>query len=703
MPCAPTPPFLLLYGSQRGQARAIAEELSAHAPQHGLLAQLSCLSEEEKYDLDKECGPVVFVVSTTGDGEPPDTALKFVKKIKNKSLTSDHYSHVRYAFLALGDTNYANFCNCGKTIDRRLQELGAKRFYATGHADDGTGLEEVVDPWIDGLWEALKKAFVGMSVPIREAAAPGDLAQDSSLSSLQAPAGQDAAAVSLQLLKLNDADSQKAEPEAVVAHSSDTHTNRAPLAASLVGSVPPLSESSLKIPALPPPYLEVCLGDVLADEECVGVVKEGFQEVPVSRAVRLTRDDAVKTAILLELGISGENMSYQPGDAFDVWCPNTASEVEHLLQRLALQDQRNRLVHLQLRKDTKKKGAKVPSHIPQKCTLLDLLTSCLELRSIPKKAFVRALADCTPDGGEKRRLQELCSQQGAADYNSFVRDRNVCLLDLLVAFPSCKPPLSLLIEQIPALQPRPYSAASCSRTPPGRVRFVFNVVEFPACAEHPERRGLCTGWLADRVAAVLQPYGTPQASEDTRDSSTLPKVHVSRRINNTFHLPTDAAVPIVMVGPGTGVAPFIGFLQQREREREENPEYTCGETWLFFGCRHKDRDFLFREELERFVETGTLNHLKVCFSRDDPEGGGPEPRPRYVQHLLHQYSKSVVNSLFVDQGYLYVCGDAKNMAKDVNDTLLEIIRNELQLDKLESLKVVAKLREEKRYLQDIWS
>uniref|UniRef100_A0A4W4DU58 Methionine synthase reductase n=1 Tax=Electrophorus electricus TaxID=8005 RepID=A0A4W4DU58_ELEEL len=709
MRCAPTPAFLLLYGSQRGQAQALAEQISEQAAQHGVSAELSCLSKEE-YNLDRERGPVVFIVSTTGDGEPPDTALRFVRKIKNRSLTGDHFSHLRYALLALGDTNYANFCNCGKTIDRRLQELGAKHFYATGLADDGTGLEVVVDPWIEGLWEALKKTFTEMSVPDRKA--DGDIvygtADGAAGTQGKTEVKMEDAALSLRLLKLGDADSPKAEPGAFVAQSGDANNTGPPLVASLVRSVPPLSVSPLSIPALPPSYVEVCLGDGPTDGVGFPSIVEGswpnnFQEVPVCRAVRLTRDDAVKTAILVELDISGQNMPYQPGDAFNVWCPNRTSEVDSLLQRLGLQDQRNRLICLQLCKDTKKKGAKVPAHIPQKCTLLDLLTWCLEIRSIPKKAFVRAMVDCTQDSGERRRLQELCSQQGSAEYNSFVRDHSVGLLDLLLAFPSCTPPLSLLIEHLPALRPRPYSAASSSLRSPGRVQFVFSVVEFPACAVRPARTGLCTGWLADRVAPVLQPYGTPQVSADAGETSTWPKVS-SRRLGNTFHLPSDTTVPIVMVGPGTGVAPFIGFLQQREKEREQNCGSTFGETWLFFGCRHMDRDFLFRYlRTHRFMENGTLNHLKVCSSRDQPEDSGSEPKPRYVQHLLSQHSRSVVHSLFRDHGCLYVCGDAKNMAKDVNDALVDMLGRELQLDKLESMKAVANLREERRYLQDVWS
>ncbi|KAJ4925579.1 hypothetical protein JOQ06_018305 [Pogonophryne albipinna] len=116
-------------------------------------------------------------------------------------------------------------------------------------------------------------------------------------------------------------------------------------------------------------------------------------------------------------------------------------------------------------------------------------------------------------------------------------------------------------------------------------------------------------------------------------------------------------------------------------ERKENPDAMFGETWLFFGCRHRDRDYLFREELEGFVSSGALSHLK---------------------HNLLRNRKHVTDILLKQKGFLYVCGDAKNMAKDVNDALLEAIRAELQVDQLDAMKTVALLREEKRYLQDIW-
>nr|XP_061821581.1 methionine synthase reductase-like isoform X1 [Nerophis lumbriciformis] len=725
MPGEVKPRMVVLYGSQKGQAQSLAEGIAEEAEVHELLAELSCFNEKEKYNLEKEKSPVVFIVSTTGDGEPPDNTLQFVKHIKKKTHPCDYLKHLNYALLALGDTNYANFCNCGKTIERRLQELGAQQFYATGYADDGVGLEVVVDPWLEGLWKAVKAAISNMASDwsVKEdsvhktldSSVPDVQLNLLSLTNHQTPEvstepDPKCAPAECNVGPVSPSESSKVAPKGVSLitttgpETQNKHPGSSP-APSLTRSGTHLSDLSLNVPALPPSFLDVSLQEVIPAEGEISAPlnQDILYEVPISMAIHLTTGESVKTAILMQLDISAyPTLTYQPGDSFDVFCPNRASEVERLLCRLGLEDQKNHKVHVSILEKNKKKGAQLPSYIPQNISLVYMLTWCLEIRSVPKKAFLRALAEHTVDSVQKRRLQELCSKQGAADYNQYVRESNLCLLELLDAFPSCSPPLGLLIEHLPKLQPRPYSAASSCLQQPGKLNFVFSVVEFPACSWRPVgRQGLCSGWLSDLVNPVQVLPDKPELLCGT----VPPKVYVSLRPNCSFRLPPDPSVPLIMVGPGTGVAPFIGFLQQREKERQQKADAAFGETWLFFGCRYKDQDYLFREELEGFVSSGTLNHLKVCFSRDETKeeeariSGGP---PRYVQHNLLLHSHDIINILLKGNGCLYVCGDAKNMAKDVNDTLMEMIKAELQVDQLDAMKRLATLREEKRYLQDIW-
>ncbi|KAM5264839.1 methionine synthase reductase [Ctenodactylus gundi] len=693
--------FLLLYATQRGQAKAIAEEICEQAVAYGFSADLHCISESDKYDLTTETAPVVVVVSTTGTGDPPDTARKLVKEISDRSLPADFLAHLRYGLLGLGDSEYTYFCNGGKIIDKRLQELGAQRFYDTGHADDCVGLELVVEPWIAGLWAALTEHFRSSGGQEPNGAHSG--ASDGLARAGPAKPELVLTEQHLGCLRLDDS-GRKGSAVLVETNRGQSSALIEDCESSLVRSVPPLSQASLNVPALPPEYLQVHLEESLGQEESRATVSSAdpvFQ-VPVSKAVRLTTKDAIKTTLLLELDISNSGFSYQPGDAFNVICPNNDSEVQSLLQRLQLADQRQHCILLQIKVGTKKKGAAFPPHIPERCSLQFVLTWCLDIRAVPKKTFLRALVDCTSNAAEKRRLQELCSKQGAADYNRFVRDACVCLLDLLLAFPSCQPPLSLLFEHLPKLQPRPYSCASSSLLHPDKLHFIFNVVEFLSStpAAVVLRKGVCTGWLAALVTPFLQP-GAPESSAAAGEA-LAPKICISPRATDSFHLPDDPMAPIIMVGPGTGVAPFLGFLQHREKLQEQHPDGNFGAMWLFFGCRHKERDYLFREELRHFLERGILTHLKVSFSRDTSLGEEKSPT-KYVQDSLQLHGQQVAGVLLRESGYLYVCGDAKNMAKDVNDALVEIISKEAGVDQLEALRTLATLKEEKRYRQDIWS
>ncbi|XP_072365084.1 methionine synthase reductase isoform X1 [Scyliorhinus torazame] len=703
--------ILLLYASQCGQAKAIAEEIAEEADRKGFATDIYCVSQLEEFNLAKEHAPVVIIASTTGSGELPETARKFAQEL-NCNLPAHYFSHIKYAVLALGDSNYCSFANGGKIIDERLQQLGAEHFYATGYADDGIGLELVVEPWIEGLWDALKdvcqKKEEGINGHVEKMLDTNDGSTANKFDLKNPDVLADFELLRIEANAPREAENSVISSENVEQSCLVAEPQEHRLVPNWVKSEKPLSEAALNIPTLPVEYLNVEFQErteQVSQQECFSLAPNfTVFQVPVTKAISLTREDAVKTALFLELDISKTSMIYEPGDAFSIICPNSRSEVEELIQRLGLADKRDHVLEISIRPNNKKKGAYLPDYIPKRSMLQFILIRCLEIRSVPKKACLRALAEYTSDPSEKRRLQELSSRQGAADYNKYMRDHNICLLDILGALPSCHPPLSLLLEHLPKLQVRSYSAASSSNYYPGKLHFVFNIVEFQSSPEKSvARRGVCTGWLAEQVAPILQSYESKVTIVDCLSNGiSLPQISIFSRQNTLFRLPIDTAVPIIMVGPGTGIAPFIGFLQHREKQKEENPGAVFGEIWLFYGCRHHDRDYLFRNELRSFQNNGTLTQLKVCFSRDLPKDTN-EGKPKYVQHLLQLFAEDVTKMLLSENGYLYVCGDGKNMAKEVASSLTEMVSEKLGVDTLAAMNIVANLREEKHYLQDVWS
>ena len=311
--------------------------------------------------------------------------------------------------------------------------------------------------------------------------------------------------------------------------------------------------------------------------------------------------------------------------------------------------------------------------------------NCLEIRAVPKKPLLRAFVECTSDPSEKRRLEELCSKQGATAYMELIRRNNISLLDLLATFPSCKPTFQLLAQHLPRLQPRRYSIANSPLVDPKHLTFVFNVVRIDAADGLVFKRdGVCTGHLEKF------------ADNNSDNSVYFPSMEIFLTKSTGFCLPEDPTTPIVMIGPGTGVAPFIGFLEHRSALGG-----SLGEAWLFYGCRHKERDFLYQDKLQKFKKSGILTRLIVAFSRD-PDVPGKE-NCRYVQDNLRLHRTTVVELLLLKNAVFYVCGDARNMAKDVRQCIVELIASETACDETSAAEKFKKVLLENRYKEDIWS
>lgn len=226
------------------------------------------------------------------------------------------------------------------------------------------------------------------------------------------------------------------------------------------------------------------------------------------------------------------------------------------------------------------------------------------------------------------------------------------------------------VDNLDRLKPRLYSIASSPDFEPGTVHLTVGIVRYEG--QGREKTGLCTGYLADRVA---------EGQSDVR---------VFMSPTRSFILPEDGAKDIIMVGPGTGIAPFRAFLQQRKADE------AAGRNWLFFGDWTESGEFLYRDEVNAYVDDGTIDRLDLAWSREGPA-------KVYVQHLMNKHGAEIWN--WIEGGaYFYVCGDKNRMAKDVHATLINICAEHGGLSDEEAKHFVERklMREEKRYLRDVY-
>jgi sulfite reductase (NADPH) flavoprotein alpha-component len=278
----------------------------------------------------------------------------------------------------------------------------------------------------------------------------------------------------------------------------------------------------------------------------------------------------------------------------------------------------------------------------------------------PSDLSIEVLASRARDRGEGDRLQALAEGYPGAE------PTDADLLDLLMAFPSANPPVQELILALQKLEPRLYSISSSPKANPGEVHLTVAAVRYKVRGRI--RKGVASTFLAERAepGAALPVYVKPA---------------------HGFGLPQKADVPIIMIGPGTGIAPFRAFLQERRVMG------ASGKNWLFFGDQRRDVDFLYRDELEAYHKDGLLD-LDVAFSRDQAE-------KVYVQHRMRERAAALWAWL-QDGAHLYVCGDAQRMARDVDVALTHIIAKQGGMDISAAKAYLSGLTRDGRYQRDVY-
>jgi len=354
---------------------------------------------------------------------------------------------------------------------------------------------------------------------------------------------------------------------------------------------------------------------------------------------RITGSASGKDVRHIEIDLGDSGMQWQPGDTLGVWIRNDPELVAELLALAGLSGD-----------DKVELDGKLFS-------LTTLLSEVLEITQA-HPGFIKHYAEATahPD------LQALSADPKAL--RAYLDQRQI--VDVLKAFPGAIS-AAAFITCFRHLMPRQYSIASSALHDASILHLTVGQVLYRQDAEL--RKGAGSVYLGYRVQVG-----------DQVPVFTIP--------NPNFRLPEDDAAPVIMIGPGTGIAPFRAFLQERAARAAR------GRNWLFFGNPHRASDYLYESELEGWRNNGVLTRLDLAFSRDQAD-------KRYVQHCLLEQSSEVFRWL-EDGASLYVCGDARRMAEDVQKALLDIIAREGGLDANAARQYLVQLRQQKRYQRDVY-
>ena len=343
-----------------------------------------------------------------------------------------------------------------------------------------------------------------------------------------------------------------------------------------------------------------------------------------------------------EIDLTGWGLNYEVGDSMTVWPTNDPKLVDEILSRIGAQG------------DEPVKGPKGETTLREA-----LFRDCRITQTTPK--FLKMI---TERANAAPLLTELLDPERKEDLDRYLWGMEV--IDFLIEHPSIKITPQEFVDVLAKLQPRLYSIASSLKAHPNQVHFTIDVVHYTSHGR--KRGGVCSTFLAERAENVPIPV-FPNASK--------------------FRLPEDSNTPIIMVGPGTGVAPFRAYLQERQVTGAK------GRNWLFFGSQKAACNYFYREEFEQLKNDGVLNRLDLAWSRDQAE-------KIYVQDRMMENAAEIWKWMDGEGAHFFVCGDARRMAKDVDAALRKIVQEHGGKSLEQANEYVEKLKSDKRYKRDVY-
>lgn len=362
----------------------------------------------------------------------------------------------------------------------------------------------------------------------------------------------------------------------------------------------------------------------------------------LSERINLNGTGSAKETMHLEFDLSETGLTYEAGDSLAVQSKNSDQLVNTLLKTIKFDPSTS----ISVKDETYSLGEALKS-------VLDITTL-----SIPFLTRYNAIAN-------NQTLADLLEDEDKSNIQDYINGRD--LIDVLIDYPAKELSPQSLVDLLRKLPPRLYSIASSQKAHPDSVHLTVAVVRYETHGR--KREGVCSSFLADRLDL-----------ETTADVFVTP--------NKNFKLPENTDAPIIMVGPGTGIAPFRAFMQERKALGAK------GKNWLFFGDQHFITDFLYQAEWQAYQKEGLLSKIDLAFSRDQKE-------KVYVQDKMLANARELY--AWLESGaYFYVCGDASRMAHDVDKALHQIVQEQAGISEEAAVEYVKTLKSEKRYLRDVY-
>jgi sulfite reductase alpha subunit-like flavoprotein len=626
---------LLLYASQYGTSCSLAFRLSRDLFLHHFTPVVLSISSYPISQLPNE-EFVIFLCSTSGHGEVPDSMRAFWRFLLRKDLPSNSLTSMQFTVFGLGDSSYPLFNAAARRLHQRLLDLGGRAFYPRVLCDEQAefGLEGDFQSWKPEVIKACK-----------------------TLANCQQ-----------QELK------REQTHDYLIEINSDSE----------LSPVSPLSFSSFP---------------------------SSFSLLPscVTSSTRLSSSEHFQEIRLIQFQFSSPSSSlsliYSPGWVANVRIANDSALIQRFLtQRLALSSDSiisiTRITNPVF--DSLPPEFQVSSsqkYLPSHCSLFQLFTYYLDIQGVPKRDFFESIKLYTNNEREIEKLEEFLSPAGSRDLYQYCEREKRSFIEVLEDFRHVNLPLQELIQLIPPLLPRSFSIASASinhsdsSTPLSKnsLEIALAALEFQTPLKR-KRIGIGSKFLCSLT------QGAPVLLSLSPGSLAFPSSESSR--------------PLILIGPGTGIAPFRAFAQQREYQSSVNHSTTnLSPVFVYFGCRYQHKDHIFAEEWSKRVKDGVIQRYSVAFSRDSAlskervelESNVFISGGNYVDSHLLADKILIAKSLLEDGGTIMIAGSNRTgMPKRVRDAIESILVSERNLTQEEAKTFIRRLEAERRFQVEVW-